>query len=278
MTTDFNEATISILGCGWLGFSLAKHLITKGFVVKGSSTSQDKISKLEAAGIQPFLLSLEPELIGENALDFFKTELLFINIPPRLRVNSPDYYLNQLASLMKAVNDSQIKHIIFISTTSVYSELNREVSEADADEKHPLYQAEQLILQQFDNERVTILRCGGLMGYERIPAKYFAGKKGLTTGDIRVNYVHRDDVVGIIEAIIKNNIWGETLNVVAPEHPTRKAVYEKACLEYGYEMPEFVTPKEPHDFKVISPQHLLSVTGYEFEYANPLDFYYKRGK
>lgn len=276
MKTDFDNTTISILGCGWLGLALAKYLITKGFVVKGSTTSEGKLSKLEAAGIQPYLLNLEPELVGENAMDFFNTNLLFVNIPPGLRVNSPDYYLNQLASLMKAVNDSQIKNIIFISTTSVYSELNREVFEADADEKHPLFKAEQFVWQQFDKERVTVLRCGGLMGYERIPAKYFAGKKGLTTGDIAVNYVHRDDVIGVVETVIENDIWGETLNVVSPEHPTRKSVYEKACLEHGYEVPEFVTPEEPHDFKIISPQRLLDVTGYEFIYANPLDFYYKR--
>lgn len=268
--------TIAILGCGWLGLPLAESFKTKGFIVKGSTTSAEKLTRLESLGIEPFLLNLNPEIEGKHSSGFFNSDLLFINIPPGLRVNSPNHYLNQLASLMKAAKSSPIKNIIFISTTSVYSELNREVAEADADEEHPLFKAEQFILQQFENSKVTILRCGGLMGYERIPAKYFAGKKGLTTGDLRVNYVHRDDVIGIVEAIIENNIWGETLNVVAPEHPTRKAVYEKACLEYGYEMPEFVSPQEPHDFKIISPQRLLDVTGYEFKYANPLDFYYER--
>lgn len=268
--------TISILGCGWLGLPLAESLVSKGFTVKGSTTSPDKISDLESAEIQPFLIKLEPELSGENIDKFFNSELLFINIPPGLRVNSPDFYMSQLALLMKKVNTSTIQKIIFISTTSVYSELNREVAEIDADQVHPLYKAEQFISQNAENKQIMILRCGGLMGYERIPAKYFAGKKGLTTGDIRVNYVHRDDVIGIVETIIAKEIYGETFNVVAPEHPTRKEVYEKACLEHNYEMPEFVTPKEPHDFKIISPKKLLVFTGYEFKYANPLDFYYER--
>lgn len=268
--------TISILGCGWLGLPLAKRLTENGFTVKGSTTSLDKISDLEKAGIQPFFMRLEPELMGENTDDFFKADLLFINIPPGLRVNSPDHYFQQLASLTKAVNASPIQKIIFISTTSVYSELNREVIEIDADQEHPLYKAEQFISQNAKNKQITVLRCGGLMGYERIPAKYFAGKKGLTTGNIRVNYVHRDDVIGIVEMIINEEIYDETFNVVAPEHPTRKEVYEKACREYNYEMPEFVTPKEPHDFKIISPKKLLNFTDYKFKYANPLDFYYER--
>ncbi|MDP5122171.1 MAG: SDR family NAD(P)-dependent oxidoreductase, partial [Spirosomaceae bacterium] len=263
--------TISILGCGWLGLPLAKSLVSKGFTVKGSTTSEGKIKELKAAKIQPFLLKLEPKIEGENVDEFFNSELLFINIPPGLRVNSADYYTQQLQSLMKAVNTSTVQKIIFISTTSVYSELNREVTEIDADQEHPLYKAEQFITQNAQNKQVTILRCGGLMGYERIPAKYFAGKKGLTTGDIRVNYVHRDDVIGIVEMIIEKEIYGETFNVVAPEHPTRKEVYEKACLEHNYEIPEFVTPKEPHDFKVISPKKLLGFTDYKFKYANPLD-------
>ena len=268
--------TISILGCGWLGMPLAERLIEMGFAVKGSTTSTEKLAGLAAKGIEAFLLKLDPELEGEGIEKFLDADLLFINVPPGLRMNSPDYYVSQLASLMNAVGESPIKNIIFISTTSVYPNINREVSEKDADKEHPLFKAEQFVLEQFGNERVTILRCGGLMGYDRIPAKYFAGKKGLTTGDIGVNYVHRDDVIGAVEAIIGDGVYGEILNVVAPEHPTRKAVYEKACLEHGYEMPEFVTPKEPHAFKIISPQRLLDVTGYEFKYANPLDFYYER--
>lgn len=268
--------TISVLGCGWLGLPLAEILVAEGFAVKGSTTTEKKMDRIETAGAQPFLLKLEPELTGERAVNFFNADLLFINVPPSLRLNSEDYYLQQLRAVMEAVAVSPIKQLIFISTTSVYAELNREVVEADADPGHPLFRAEQFVSQQAADKQLTVLRCGGLMGYDRIPAKYFAGKKGLTTGDIQVNYVHRDDVIGIVKAIIDNQIWGETLNVVAPEHPARKDVYEKACREHNYELSEFVTPTTPHDFKVVSPQRLVDLTKYIFKYANPLDFYYER--
>ena len=49
---------ISILGCGWLGFPLAKKLIEIGFEVKGSTTSENKLALLKSNNIEPFLLRL----------------------------------------------------------------------------------------------------------------------------------------------------------------------------------------------------------------------------
>ena len=57
---------ISILGCGWLGFPLAKRFIEEGYSVNGSTTSESKLSVLENAGINPFLVVLESESISES--------------------------------------------------------------------------------------------------------------------------------------------------------------------------------------------------------------------
>ncbi len=46
-----------------------------------------------------------------------------------------------------------------------------------------ILQAEQLV-QESEKDWI-ILRCGGLMGYNRIPGKYVAGRRGLTTGTYR---------------------------------------------------------------------------------------------
>lgn len=70
---------ISILGCGWLGLPLAKQLIKKGFSVKGSTTSEEKISILKTEGIISFLISLsdskksEEGFLTENTTHFLKT-------------------------------------------------------------------------------------------------------------------------------------------------------------------------------------------------------------
>jgi nucleoside-diphosphate-sugar epimerase len=124
------------------------------------------------------------------------------------------------------------------------------------------------------NRRVTVLRCGGLMGYDRIPGKYVRGKKDLTTGEVPVNYVHRDDVIGIIEQLLPVLLPDETFNVVAPLHPVRREVYNASCAEFGWELPTYAsgTTKEP--FKVVGAGKIVAHLNYKFKYPDPLSFYY----
>ena len=49
---------VSILGCGWLGIPLAKALLKKGLLVKGSTTTVEKISLLKSFGVEPHLISI----------------------------------------------------------------------------------------------------------------------------------------------------------------------------------------------------------------------------
>ena len=92
-----------------------------------------------------------------------------------------------------------------------------------------------------------------------------------------VNYVHRDDVIGVIEAFLQNtSIWNEVYNVVAPLHPMRREVYISSGIKFGYEAPTFVSSASPNDFKIISSQKLTTHLGYSFKYNNPLDFYYEQ--
>ena len=77
---------IAILGCGWLGLPLAKSLLSKGYEVKGSTTSESKLDVLKNAGISPFQIQLEEHQIIGTIEDFLKeTNVLVIDIPPGLR-------------------------------------------------------------------------------------------------------------------------------------------------------------------------------------------------
>ncbi|PLK42516.1 NAD(P)-dependent oxidoreductase [Emticicia sp. TH156] len=270
--------TISIIGCGWLGLPLGAYLSEKNYLVKGSTTTPEKLSKLQQNGIEPFVLKLNPEPEGGQLDKLLDSEILIINIPPRISKQKTDAHVEQVAHLLKAVRMSAVKKIIYISSTSVYPELNREVVEADVqtpgESASPTMVKAENLLKDFI-PGVTILRAAGLMGYDRIPAKYFAGWEGLTTGGIPVNYIHRDDIIRIIETIIEQDIWGETFNVVSPEHPVRREVYLRNCEEFGFDVPEFSEPATPQPFKVINPDKWLERSGYRFLFKNPLDFFYQ---
>jgi len=263
---------ISILGCGWLGLPLAKHLVENGHSVKGSTTSEYKMTYLSAVGIKPFLLKFSPQIESEDIIDFLNSEILIICIPPRAGKYGEDFHAQQIKSLMEYLPSSSIKSIIYTSSTSVYPDLNREVTERDEVlENHALTKVENLLKSTSKN--VTILRCGGLMGGDRIPAKYFTGKT-INTGKIPVNYVHQQDLIQIITMILEQGFWHETFNVVSPIHPIRKEIYLKNCEELALEKPIFEEPAEEIPFKIISPEKLISRTNYEFLYTNPLDFKY----
>jgi len=68
---------ISILGCGWLGKSLATHLITQGYHVKGSCRSAEKANQLALSGIVPFVADLQKRYVSPG---FLESDILIIAI------------------------------------------------------------------------------------------------------------------------------------------------------------------------------------------------------
>jgi nucleoside-diphosphate-sugar epimerase len=271
------DKSISIIGLGWLGLPLATKLLTEGFRVKGSTTSTEKAASLAHSGIDIYPLQLNPEPIG-NLITLLEADTLVINIPPKAGKLGNDFHPEQINRLAEAIRQSPVKHIIYVSSTSIYPELNRVVVEDDVVESGQsaapeLVKAEQLIQNLAPDCLVTILRCGGLLGYDRIPGKYVAGRT-VDTGAVSVNYLHRDDAVNILINLIQKPIRG-TFNAVSPEHPTREAIYRKNCADFGYQLPTFVAPAEPVPYKVISVEKLVQATNYQFLYPDPLAFFYE---
>jgi nucleoside-diphosphate-sugar epimerase len=278
------EKRISILGCGWLGFQLAQRLISQDITraVKGSTTSPAKIAQLEGAGIHAYLFNLDPHFTAEpNTIEsFMEADILVISIPPKLAKTGQDFHIDQIAEVIAAIKESPVKEIIYISSTSIYPELNRVVSEEDVTDPDQspapsMVKAENSLIALRPERSVSVLRLGGLLGYTRNPGKYVKGQKDMTTGSIPVNYIHRDDAAGAIAKIIETGIVDETFNIVAPLHPTRSEVYVKSCRDFGWEAPTFKTPEPAPDFKIISAQKLSDFYHYDFKYPDPLLFYYE---
>lgn len=274
------EKTVSILGCGWLGLPLGAFLKEKGFAVKGSTTQKEKLEKLAQAGIEPFLLNFTPYLQNEqldSIPDFLNSEVLIIAIPPLVSKQGEEFHPKQMLHLSEQVKQSPLNKIIYISSTSVYPEANKAVTEDEELSKentgnNAILRAEEIVAHF--NRDITILRCGGLMGYDRIPGKYFAGKK-INTGDLPVNYIHQDDVIQAIYEVIRQEKWNRLYNLVAPEHPIRKEVFEKNARQFNLELPIF-SREERQDYKMVKSDKLILELSYQFKYPNPLDFSYKQ--
>lgn len=268
---------ISILGCGWLGLPLAEELIANGHSVKGSTTTEDKLDVLSSKHIEPFLLSLDPELTCENSTEFFNSDLLILNVPPgRRRKNVIEFHSRQIKVVIEQLNESSIEQVIFASSTSVYpkqggvmEEQDAQPGEATRSSGEALIKAEQMLTSQ-DQFETTIVRFGGLYGYDRHPANYLAGKKDVRGGNAPINLIHRDDCVNILIEIINQDIRAEVFNAVSDGHPPKNQYYKIIAEQAGLEPPSFL-PDSGTDYKVVSNRKLKKMLDYQFTYPNPLD-------
>jgi nucleoside-diphosphate-sugar epimerase len=264
--------TISILGCGWLGLPLGEYLRGKGYAVKGSTRTRSELEVIKARGIEPFYLVLDPGLRGEGMDDFFNCDVLIVSFPPERRDDIAEYHPAQIRSLIARIESSPVKFVLFVSSTSVYPDLNREVTEDDREPPTKpsgiaLLEAERLFR---DSARfgTTILRFGGLIGYDRMPGRFLAGKSGIRGGNAPVNLIHRDDCVTIIHRIIDRNLWGETLNACADKHPLRKEYYTAQARKLGLKPPDFVDGGGG-GFKIVMSEKLKKRLEYRFKYPDP---------
>ncbi|QCR21779.1 NAD(P)-binding domain-containing protein [Pontibacter sp. SGAir0037] len=272
-----DKADVSIIGCGWLGLPLAERLVQSGKIVKGSTTTPEKLELLEQKGIYPYLINLQEEQVEEVLSEFLHTDILVINIPPRLKSGMSHLYIDQLQSLRKAMLASAVSKVLFVSSTSVYLDLNRSVTEADTvftEEQNPqnaMLQAEKLFLKR-DEWMTTIVRFGGLVGGSRQAGRFLAGKKQVPNGDAPVNLIHQEDCLSILEQIMQQQKWGRVYNACADGHPTRKDFYTRATLAMGGILPEFDEMQETR-FKLISSQELKHDLAYTFLYPDPMMFF-----
>jgi nucleoside-diphosphate-sugar epimerase len=264
--------SVSILGCGWLGFPLAKKLLNEGYEVKGSTTTLSKMEELKEAGIQAFNFQLPNEELNR---EFFNSDYLVINIPPKTSKMGVNYHAESLRSILKYIPDHQ--KIIYISATSVYPKVDYLISEdheldVNAERALALIQAEELLSNQF-NDRLTIIRFGGLLGYDRIPGRYYSGKN-LAQHQQKVNYIHRDDAIGIIIAIMNQNKWTYILNGVAPKHPSKKEVFLKNADDFNFESPLFENTEQKLTNRIIVSTKIEHILDYSFIYPDPIHFFY----
>lgn len=266
MNGEGKNKKISILGCGWLGLPMAKLLVAKGWQVKGSTTTFEKLNVLQEAGIEPFLIRAEAETLQAEP-SFFDSDFLLINIPPG-RKTVPNFYLSKMKSLWPYIEASSIRKVIFISSTSVYGDVCREVTEADkADDLSELVQAEMLFLSA-KNWDTTVVRFGGLFGPNRNPGRFFRDKNSIPNGLVPVNLIHLRDCLGLIEAVLNQQKFPGVFNAVAPSHPTKKEFYTTAILKSGFPAPEFSAEKK--EWKIINPKKIIQELNYQFVYPDLL--------
>jgi nucleoside-diphosphate-sugar epimerase len=267
---------ICILGCGWLGLPLAKVLLEKGYLINGSTTTIEKIPTLKDAGIHPFHIELHEESIDGDFHSFLhNSELLVIDIPPKLRGNSTENFVKKIHNLIPFIEKSTVTKVLFVSSTSVYADDNSTVvtvtentiPNPDTEGGKQLLQVEKL-LQNNANFETIVLRFGGLIGDDRHPIKFLAGRKNIENPNGPINLIHQNDCIGIILQILRKAQndkldWNQTFNAVAPFHPTRKDYYNQKAVELQLPLPEFDETQSARG-KIVSSEKVTQLLNYSF--------------
>ncbi|HFQ62609.1 MAG TPA: hypothetical protein ENK39_09975 [Epsilonproteobacteria bacterium] len=190
---------------------------------------------------------LGKDICANDKAKGYVCDVLVIGIPPR------GNHLEVLVQTLEKIDSST--QVIFLSSISFY------------DGKSSIVESENTI--QTLHENAVILRLGGLMGYDRIAGKYTAGK--VLTADSRTNYIHRDDVVGIIISLIQHEVINEVFDAVAPIQSTKQTIFSQNAKKFGFKKTEFLGGDEVG--KRLSPTKICNTLGYIFRKKDVHEFW-----
>ncbi|MDD2888949.1 MAG: hypothetical protein PHY66_14215 [Aliarcobacter sp.] len=247
--------TFTILGTGWLGLELANQLKDE-YKIKVSARNEEKSKLFDNLGFFSFILNEYDLSFLDELLD---TNYLFINYPP----SKFDDYLGFLDKIYKHEKIKNIEKIIFISSTSIYPNIEGSFNEnyrINDSSSRIVFEAEKLI----ENRTDVIFRVSGLVGGSRYFGKRSANKVVESPLSV-INFVHRNDVINATKFVIEKNFDG-IFNLCSNVHPTKKEIYTFNSKKYNFEMPIFLDDKSFLD-RVIDGSKIEKL-GFEYKYNN----------
>ncbi|MGK7872469.1 MAG: SDR family oxidoreductase [Xenococcaceae cyanobacterium] len=237
---------VAILGCGYVGSALADYWQEQGHFVTGTTTSWERVASLSQIVSQVVLMKGDDASAVQSLVQGQDTVVVSVAPTGSQVADEATYettYLATASNLVRALNQAPgVKQIIYLSSCSVYGDRQGgwvdETSPVAPSERRSqvLCEAEKILLQvASENQRVCILRLGGIYGPGRELIRMFGGLAGMTLpgrGDRFINWIHRDDIVGAIEFARLNQLEG-IYNLVDDSQLTVKEQVERICFQYG---------------------------------------------
>ncbi len=236
---------IAVIGCGWLGERVAKHLLNEGFKVLVTATSLEKLDYLNKIFPETYLLKF-----GETTdFSFLKNVDVAVFSMPSSRNDWHEGFKEFPVDFKKS---------IYFSSTGIYPESKITFTELYQENlRKDLQLSEEIIRNKFP--QTNILRLAGLMGDERNLNNFFKNRKP-TNLEKAANHIHYEDIVVAVKLILQSNFESEVYNLVAPNHPTLAEIFNTE--DAGPEIPQ----------RIISGQKFIQNFNYKFIHSNPLYF------
>lgn len=234
-----------------------------------STSSIHKRSLFESKGFKSSLIVLNPQLLGDYEA-FFQSDLIIILLPFRRNLLDPRFYFNQILSITTLIPKNI--PIIFTSSTSIYP---NDGASYDEESSLVLKDMRSIVLQKTEqllaklSSKLTILRLGGLVGAERSFLHTLKKRKHWLNPNATVNLIYYQDVIYIIERLIKGGYSG-VYNLVSTQHPTRKILYSEKAKEANRKLPIFQVSRKDSVGKFVSNERIKKLLSYSFIYDDPI--------
>ncbi|EJG1812005.1 NAD(P)H-binding protein [Vibrio parahaemolyticus] len=272
-------ANTLIVGAGWLGTPLAQALLVEGHDVVITRRSQARLDERPSTIANAALLDLNDENAAQKLDEIIQSnhiERIVGAFPPGFRRGSGREYTQQWSTLVKAAKQNAIEKLVMISSTTVYPNLPTEMKEKSASlalaQTHPhfsdnakiMLEAEQSVIDSGIN--YAILRCSGLIGPDRHPAR-FAMRLKQVSRKAPANMLHQSDAVAVAQFAL-DHLSNQIINVTTPHTVSKAEFYQAAITKSGAEIS--LPPVTEDADKRILADKLVSL-GYQFRFNSTLD-------
>lgn len=232
---------IVIIGCGYVGYAVAKHWkLWSDLVITATTTTPTRVPTLQE-------VAQKVELVKGSDTEALKAvlqnqDVVLLSVGNKSGNSYEETYLRTAETIVSVLPQiPTVKQLIYTASCSVYGDRNG----AWVDEETPtapnnpngeiLNQTEQILLSaNSDNLRVCILRLGGIYGEGRTLLKIFNRAFGETrpgNGENPTNWIHLDDIVGAIEFARSSQLEG-IYNLVDDAHLPSRELIDNLCKKY----------------------------------------------
>lgn len=267
-------ARILVVGVGDVGGHLAANLAKAGHEVWGLRRS-DKPVGFGVTTIQADVAEMETLQDLPQDIDIM---VYSVAAPAFTREGYHSYYYRGLRHILKALKGQQLKHTFFVSSSSVYHQMDGEWVD-ETSETNPvsfagkeMLQAEQALLKS--GHPATVVRFTGIYGPDRTRMIEQARQGGYCDPEppVWTNRIHRDDCVGALNFLVNRALNGEPLEQIYLATDDQPApLYE--ILEWmkdriGDVEPDYDLPEATRRANRRCSNKRLRDLGYQFKYAN----------
>ncbi|ADT86808.1 NAD(P)H-binding protein [Vibrio furnissii] len=267
---------IAIIGAGWLGLPLAKHLQSLGYQVSASRTSQQGVDELTQHGIHGFICDLSQSDHLADIIASLGCDTVVGSFPPGFRRGQGAEYAKQWQDLSNAAQVAQCKKLVMVSSTTVYPDRAEPMNEAKATLalalSEPDFSANAKVMLQAEQSIIdsgldyAIVRCSGLIGPSRHPAR-FAARLKQVSALAPANMLHLTDAVGAVTFAVEH-LSREVVNATTP-NTVSKAEFYQAALQAAASNEALPPVVQIADKQIVSDK--LVQAGYQFHYSHTLE-------